>query len=137
MDESNRVDADQEIRRLDEEWGNAASTKDLEAVVSFYADDGSLVWPDTAPVHGSAAIRTAWMGVFHDYQGLKLKFTPERIDISESGDLASDYGRVDFGYDGDAGPVQLIAKYVVVWKRVNREWKVLYDCYNMNEAARQ
>ena len=26
------------------------------------------------------------------------------------------------------------AKYVVVWKKVGGAWKVLYDCYNMNQA---
>jgi ketosteroid isomerase-like protein len=38
------------IRRLDEEWGNAATAKNLDAVVGFYAGDGSLVWPEQRAV---------------------------------------------------------------------------------------
>ena len=29
-----------------------------------------------------------------------------------------------------------IAKYLVVWKRENGEWKVLYDCWNSNRPAK-
>jgi hypothetical protein len=29
--------------------------------------------------------------------------------------------------------VHMKGKYVEVWKRVNGEWKILYDIYNSNE----
>ena len=120
------------ITQLDKEWGDTASRKNLDAVVAFYAEDATLVWPDQPPVHGSADIRTAWSGVFRDMPDVFLQFTAERIDVSESGDLASDFGVVTMGTDGRQG-AKVTGKYVVVWKNVNGSWKVLYDSWNYNQ----
>jgi ketosteroid isomerase-like protein len=120
------------IRKLDVAWGNTASKRDLDAVVAFYARAGSVVWPGVPAAHGTARIRSAWKKVFAQYRGLTLKFTAERIDVANSADLAADFGKVSFGYDTPKGRVMNIGKYVVVWKKVNGAWKVLYDSYNMN-----
>jgi len=123
------------IRRLDEEWGKAASAKKLDAVVGFYAHDGSLVWPGEPAVHGTAHIRASWKKMMDTISGLNLRFTPERIVISDDGSLASDFGKVEFGHEVDGKPVMEIAKYVVVWRKEKGGWKVLYDSYNMNTEA--
>jgi uncharacterized protein (TIGR02246 family) len=121
------------IRKLDKEWGDAASKKDLKTVVALYARDGSLLWPSEPAHYGTAAIRAAYTKMFKEFKGLTLRFTAKRIDISEGGDLASDFGVVALGYDDpEKGRVKLTAKYLVVWKKVNGAWKVLYDSYNMN-----
>ncbi len=123
------------IRRLDEEWGKAASAKKLDAVVGFYAHDGSLVWPGEPAVHGTTHIRASWKKMIDTIPGLNLRFTPERIVISDDGSLASDFGKVEFGHEVDGKPVMEIAKYVVVWRKEKGGWKVLYDSYNMNTEA--
>lgn len=120
------------IRRLDEEWGKAATAKDLDAVVGFYAHDGSLVWPGELAVHGIERIRANWQKMIKKTPGLNLRFTPERIVVSDDGSLASDFGKVEFGHEVDGKPIMEIAKYVVVWKKEKGIWKVLYDSYNMN-----
>ncbi|MEY2884180.1 MAG: hypothetical protein RL490_1904 [Pseudomonadota bacterium] len=126
------TDADKAaIIALDAIWSKAASSGDLETVVNIYAPDGSLVWPGQEAVHGSAAIRTAWAAMMKT-PGLSLNFTAERIDIAASGDLAVDFGRVDFGQDTDKGHESLVGKYVVAWTKRSGEWKVLYDSYNTN-----
>lgn len=123
---------EQEIRKLDAAWGQAASRYDLDAVVGFYAQNGSVVWPGAPAAHGTAHIRAAWQQMFALYKGLTLDFTPERIDLAQGGQLAADFGKVAFGHDTPQGRVEETAKYVVVWKKVDNIWKVLYDCYNMN-----
>jgi len=120
------------IRRLDEEWGKAATAKNLEATVAFYAHDGSLVWPGQPAVHGTAHIHAAWKKMMDTIPGLNLRFTPERIVISGDASLASDFGKVEFGHEVSGKPIVEIAKYVVVWRKEKGSWKVLYDSYNMN-----
>lgn len=120
------------IRRLDEEWGKAATAKNLDAVVDFYAPDGSLVWPGAPAVHGSAKIRANWKELMDTTPGLKLRFTAERIVISDDATLASDFGKVEFGHDVDGKLTMDVGKYVVVWRKEKGAWKVLYDSYNMN-----
>lgn len=124
------------IRKLDVEWGDAACKGDLNAVVAFYASDGSAVWPDAPAAHGTAKIRAAWKKSFDQIKGLTLKFTPERIDVARGADMATDFGKVSYGQDTPKGHVVTIGKYVVVWKKVNGAWKVLYDCYNMNQPEK-
>ncbi|GAC1556002.1 MAG: hypothetical protein NVS2B5_17170 [Beijerinckiaceae bacterium] len=119
------------IRKLDAAWGDAACKKDLEAVAAFYAPNASLVWPGAPAAHGTAKIRAAWTELLK-IPGLTLRFTPERIDIARDADIAVDFGRVDFKHDTEKGQVEEISKYVVVWKKMNGTWKVLYDCYNAN-----
>lgn len=121
------------IRRLDEEWGKAATAKNLEAVVGFYAHDGSLVWPGAPAAHGTQHIRASWKEMMDTTPGLKLRFTPERIVISDDASLASDFGKVEYGHEVDGKPVMEIAKYVVVWRKEKGSWKVLYDSYNLNK----
>lgn len=124
------------IRKLDEEWGKAASAKDLDAVVAFYASDGSLVWPGAPPAHGTDQIRANWKNMLKTTPGLHLRFIPERIVIADDGTLASDFGKVEFAHDlNEWMHVQETAKYLVVWKKVKDSWKVLYDSYNMNTDA--
>jgi ketosteroid isomerase-like protein len=120
------------IRRLDEEWGNAATAGDLDAVVAFYAHDGSLVWPGAPAVHGIERIYANWKTLMRKTPGLNLRFTAERIVFSDDATLASDFGKVEFGHEVDGKPKKEIGKYVVVWKREKASWKVLYDSYNMN-----
>jgi ketosteroid isomerase-like protein len=119
------------IRALDKTWGDDASSGNLVGVLACYARDGSLVWPGSPAFRGSAAIRRAWTKLIRT-PGLELRFTPKRIDISDDGTLASDFGVVTMVMDAPKGKSKQVAKYLVVWKKVGEEWKVLYDSYNMN-----
>lgn len=126
---------DLRIRELDKLWGDAATAGDVPAVVGFYAPDGSLVWPDTPPVHGTNEIRAMWNDMVKTIKGLKLEFRPEKITFAPGGDMATDYGVVVFKQQlNDYATIKRTAKYLVVWVKRHDSWKVLYDCYNLNAA---
>lgn len=127
---------DQAIAARDAAWGDAATRQDLDAVVALYTADATLVWPDEPAVHGADAIRQAYQGMFASMPGLTLRFVPERIVVAEAGDLASDFGAVEFGLpDGSGGTNTTVAKYLVVWRREGDAWRVLYDAWNGNTKA--
>ncbi len=117
------------LDRLNAEWGEAASRGDLEAVVDMYAVDGSLVWPGSKAVHGTRGIRKAWKQMLAE--PLWIRFTSQQIVVS--GDLASDFGKVELRQP-PKGP-KMTAKYLVVWKKVRGKWKVLYDAWNENTPS--
>jgi len=125
---------EQNIRSLAVKWSAAVEKKDLDAIMSFYTTDATAVWPDAPAAHGSEAIRAAWTELLKT-PGLVLRFTPERIDVADAGDIASDFGKVESEFDGPGGHVQDVAKYLLVWKKVNGEWKALYDSFNSNMPA--
>lgn len=128
-------DDEAEIRALDVAWGEAATAKDLDTVVGFYARDGSLVWPGAPAVHGTPAIRECWSTLMATTPGLALRFDAERIVVSGDATLASDFGRVSFGHEVEGKAVTEIGKYVVVWRKEAGTWKVLYDSYNMDSGS--
>ena len=119
-----------QIRALDAVWSKAATAKKIDQVMKFYASDGSLVWPDYPPAKGHAATRAAWDKLCGDVPEMYLDFEPTHIEVSS--DMASDFGLVHFAPGAKPGDVKNTAKYLVVWKRENGAWKVLYDCWNWN-----
>jgi uncharacterized protein (TIGR02246 family) len=120
------------IRSLDEQWSAAANKKDLEATLAFYSANGATMWPDAATSHGTANIRAAWTEMFK-VPGINLKFIPDKIVVSQSGDMATDEGRAVVGMTTPAGPSVDTSKYLVVWTKENNTWKVAYDTYNSNK----
>jgi uncharacterized protein (TIGR02246 family) len=125
-----------EIRALDAEWSKAATAKNIDQVMKFYASDGSLVWPDMPPAKGHAAIRAAWDKLCGDVPDMYLDFEPTHIEVSSGGDMASDFGLVHFAQGAKPDDIKSTAKYLVVWKREHGAWKVFYDCWNWNAAEK-
>jgi uncharacterized protein (TIGR02246 family) len=124
------------IRALDAHWSEVASNHDLDAVVALYATDGALVWPDAKASHGTAAIRRAWKAFITETPDLGITFTAESITVSDSGDLAVDFGKVVLTMTGEGGKkMRMVAKYLVTWKKVRGEWKVQYDSWNSNSKS--
>jgi uncharacterized protein (TIGR02246 family) len=120
------------IRALDAEWSKAARDKDVDRVMTFYATDGSVVWPENQAAKGHAAIRERWEAAYKATPDLYLEFKPTHIEIASGGDMASDFGAVHFAPHAKPDDAQNVGKYLVVWWRQHGTWKVLYDCYNMN-----
>jgi uncharacterized protein (TIGR02246 family) len=122
---------EQSIRQLDDQWNAAVQKKDIDAAVSFYAPDGSAMWPDAPAAKGTGAIRKAWADMFKA-PNLQVSFGPEEIKVSQSGDLATDAGWAKVEMDTPQGHVKEDAKYLVVWTKVNGAWKAAYDTFNSN-----
>jgi uncharacterized protein (TIGR02246 family) len=126
---------EQAIRKLDAEWAKAARDKDFGRVVSFYATDGSVVWPTGPAAKGHAAIRAEWEKAYKDLKDPYLDFKPTHIEVASGGDMAFDFGVVYFAPNPKPDDLENIAKYLVVWKREHGHWKVLYDCWNYNHMV--
>jgi uncharacterized protein (TIGR02246 family) len=120
------------IRAVDAQWSKAATAKNMTKVMKFYAKDGSVVWPDQPPARGHKAIRASWESIFKANPGMYLDFKPVLIEIAEGRNMASDFGVVHFARNAKPDDTENTAKYLVVWKKEQGEWKVLYDCWNWN-----
>lgn len=125
---------EQAIRDLDKKWVGAAARGDVATIVGFYAPDGAFLTPNAPPAVGPEAIGEAWKGLL-SLPNVSLNFRPTRIDVAASGDLATDIGTYDLAFSSDGGRVRDEGKYVVVWKKINGEWKVIVDILNSNLKA--
>ncbi len=128
--------ADQKkIEELGNLWVAAVARKDVKAIANIYTMDGVFL-PQNGPMTvGREAIGKAWTGLLK-LPGVSLTFKPTRIDVSNAGDMAADIGTYELSFDGKQGRVQDQGKYVVVWKKVDGEWKALADIFNTNLPAK-
>lgn len=118
------------IRDLDAAWSQAAQAKDLDKAVSYYADDASML-PDNAPIAtGKAQIREAWSHLLA-MPGVSLSFSPAKVVVSKSRDLAYEIGTYQLMVnDAQGNPTKSVGKYVVNWEKRAGEWKVVADIFN-------
>lgn len=123
------LDTADEVRRADAELQAAVAAKDLEKVMSYYAEDASLLPAASPLVEGWQAIREEWSHIFA-IPGLNS--AGEMTRVLASGNLAYTQGRYTATMNGPGGDeVVEHGKWVTVWHRQSDgTWKVIADIYN-------
>jgi len=127
-------DAENRIRALDSEWSQAAQSKDVDKLVSYYSDDASA-FPFNAPIAtGKEQIRQLWSALMAK-PGFSLSFAPTKIDVAKSNDLAYEAGTFELKMnDAQNNPTTTNGKYVVCWKKPAKgDWKVQFDIFNTDK----
>lgn len=122
------------IRRAGAEWSQAASAKDVDKAVSFYADDASML-PYAAPIAtGKEQIRQNWMQLMA-IPGANLIFASTKIVVAKAGDMAYDLGTFSMkANDAQGNATTTVGKYVVVWrKQPTGQWKAVADIFNTDK----
>jgi ketosteroid isomerase-like protein len=123
----------QRIRELDRRWMAAVERKDSAAIAEFYAPGGRIM-PSNAPTaEGHAAIAEFWKRLLA-LPAIAFTFRPERVKVAEAGDMAYDFGTYSLSYDGPQGRVRDKGKYLVVWEKINGDWKAIVDIDNSDLA---
>lgn len=120
----------QNIKTFSEHYMNS----DHEAIAKCYTEDG-IIFPSRIDfVQGQEAIAEWW--TIPEEVTIKFhKITPKEITIVKK--TAYDYGY----YEGetlkpDGTSISWKGKYVIVWKKIGKEWKMYLDIWNridMNE----
>ncbi|MCU1272687.1 MAG: Ketosteroid isomerase-like protein [Bryobacterales bacterium] len=128
---SNREADERAIRDLDAEWAKAAAEKNVDQVMTSYADDASMFVPNEPIAMGKPAIRVEWTKMTSN-PGYALSFSPSRVDVAKAGDMAYEFGVYSLMLTGpDGKPINDRGKYVVVWKKQpDGKWKVVADIIN-------
>lgn len=119
------------LRKADASIENAVSKKNVDSLISFYAEDACLL-PTAEPiVKGKASIKKEWEHIFK-IPDFNNKSTLTKIEISKDGEMAYTMGyylSTMMGEDGN--PVQEPGKWVTIWKKQsNGEWLIIVDMYN-------
>jgi ketosteroid isomerase-like protein len=133
---SDNTKEEEVLRALDLAWSEAANRKDLEAVVSYMADDGETLAPNEPAARGNAAIRASWSNLL-GLPGVTVRWEPLRVRVAKSGELGYTSGTYTLGYTGaDGKTMSDRGKYLEVWKKVNGKWKCSSDAYNSDLPAK-
>jgi uncharacterized protein (TIGR02246 family) len=137
--EQRKVDLSAEeaaIRRTDADWLAAASARDLNRVLPFWADDATIVTPGMPPIVGKDAIRKYVAGAFAT-PGFSITWKTEKVEVSQSGDLAYSTGtdRISLNTP-DGKSVTEENRGVAIWKKqVDGSWRVVLDMGSPSASA--
>jgi uncharacterized protein (TIGR02246 family) len=118
------------IRVLETAMMTAGEEKGADGYMSFYAEDAVELPAGDAALQGKENIRKT-MDFLNDKNN-RLTWTPVRVDVAASGDLAYSYGVYEFhSKDKDGKPTVAYGKYTTVWKKqTDGRWKVVLDMGN-------
>ena len=129
---ANATSDEQVIRNLEARWVKAVAAKDVAWIANVYAPDGRLMPPNATAAVGREAVREAWTRMLGT-PGSALTFAPVEVRLAKAADMACDIGTWERpGPDGKVGDQ---GKYIVVWKKLHGEWKVVADIFNSDRPS--
>jgi uncharacterized protein (TIGR02246 family) len=141
-DSSNGASSEVAVNAADEaairgqvaKWLDLIKKKDSAAIAQMYTEDGALMPPNAPISKGRAAVQQSWAAMMNT-PGFELTFAPEQIVLSGSADMAMDRGTFRMVV-APSGKAQIdTGKYVVVWRKIDGEWKAAADIINSDLPA--
>lgn len=103
---------------------------DAAGMAELYTKDAQVLPPNTEVVKGKSAIRE----LFQSFMDMGVKSIKLKTgEVEQHGDTAIEVSKAQLLADGN----QVIddAKYIVIWKKENGEWKLHRDIFNSSRPA--
>lgn len=114
------------IEAANAKWMEFFNKGDFDGLASLYTVDATAFPPGSGMVKGRAAIGAMWKGMAE--QVSDPKFTT--VDVKRLGPSAArEIGTFSLKTKGPT-PKEVAGKYVVVWEKVGRDWKLAADIWN-------
>jgi ketosteroid isomerase-like protein len=124
-------DAKSEILRVDAEWQRAVGDGDVDRIVSYWADDATVMPPGGPSITGKDALRRFIVESLHT-PDFKITWTTDAVVVSAGGDMAYATGTNHVTLtDEDGESVDIVGKTVTVWRKLaGKGWKCTLDIWN-------
>jgi uncharacterized protein (TIGR02246 family) len=114
------------IEAVNAEWTEFFNKGDFDGVASLYTADATAFPPGSAMVKGRAAIGAMWKNMAKQVSDPKVT----TLDVKRLGrSAAREIGTFSLRTK-DSTPKEVTGKYVVVWEKVGRDWKLATDIWN-------
>ena len=114
------------IEAANAKWMEFFSKGDFDGVASLCTVDATAFPPGSGMVKGRAAIGAMWKSMANQVSDPKVT----AIDVKRLGPSAArEIGTFSMKTKGQT-PKEITGKYVVVWERVGRNWKLATDIWN-------
>ena len=117
------------IEKLNDVWTAAFNKGDAASVAALYTEDAYVLPPGSAMVKGRAAIEAFWRQAAQQMSDAKLT-TVDVLPLGRS--AAREIGTVSLNTKSQP-PQEVVGKYVVVWRKVGRDWKLATDIWNTDK----
>ena len=126
----------QAVKDIEAAWGKDANSKDADKWASYFAEDGSGLYPGTATLNGKAAIKTAMLPYFSD-PNFALTFQSNKAMASKSGDMVYTQGTYSMTVTDPKTKKAVTdhGKFLTVYaKQPDGSWKAVADTFNSDSA---
>ena len=117
------------IEKLNDVWTAAFNKGDAAAVAALYTEDAYVLPPGSAMVKGRPAIEAFWRQAAQQMTDAKLT-TVDVLPLGRS--AAREIGTVTLKTKSQP-PQEIVGKYVVLWRKVGRDWKLATDIWNTDK----
>jgi len=107
-------------------WMESFNKGDFDVVASLYTADAAAFPPGSGVVKGRAAIGAMWKGMAEQITDPKVT----TVDVKRLGPAAArEIGTFSLKTKGTT-PKEVTGKYVVIWQKVGKDWKLATDIWN-------
>ncbi|CAN5535568.1 hypothetical protein BH20VER3_BH20VER3_11650 [soil metagenome] len=132
------AEVEKKLRALDDEWSAAAGAKDIDKVVSYYADDVVVAGPNAASATTKQAIHDSWKEML-TAPGAAISWKASKVEVAKSGEMAYIHGTYEYSMtDASGKPVKDRGKYGEIFKKqAAGSWKVVFDMWNSDLPTNQ
>jgi len=119
--------AKKEIVQTEQAFEAMAKEKGLSEAFSFFADSAATLSRGSYVIHGKDSIRLFYLS--SRYNGVKLEWKPDFVDVSSSADLGYTYGKYTFiTRDSTRQEIRSKGIFHTVWKKqANGQWRFVWD----------
>ena len=117
-----------EIAAVNRQFEDAARKGDLDRLASLYTSDAIALPPDGPVVKGRDAIKQMW-GTVAQQLGLK-EVRLQTLDFEQAGDTGCEVGEATLALASGTA----VVKFVVVWKKIDGQWRLHRDIWNTKGA---
>jgi uncharacterized protein (TIGR02246 family) len=124
---ANRAEDERAIGALEIELSKAIAAKDLDGLISLYADNGAMYDEEAPIMRGQDAIRKAWKADF-SRPDLDMSTSPRSVEISDRGNLAWAHGLYRITFDEAGKQTGDSWEYAMAYmKQPDGKWKIMAD----------
>lgn len=116
-----------EIVQTERDFEVMAKEKGLSGAFSYYADSTAVMSRGSYLIHGKDSIRLFYLAP--GFNGVKLAWKPDFVDVSADSNLGYTYGRYTFSSLDSTGKSSVSTGiFHTVWKRqANGQWRFVWD----------
>jgi uncharacterized protein (TIGR02246 family) len=114
------------IDRANQALVSAYAKGDAAGVAALYTEQATVLPPGAPMMKGRKDIEAFWKQAMTGLKNLKL----QTVDVqSLGGGSAREIGT----FTADSGQQPVVGKYVVVWKKVGKSWRLDTDIWNTDK----
>ena len=118
----------EKVMQASRDWAKTVTTKDIDKITGYWADDALVIQPGQALLKGKKDIRTMVEESFKT-PGFSITWEPQTVEVSATGDLAYLVEKSTINVNDSTGkPMTMHFNGVTIWKKqADGSWKNVVD----------